>query len=123
MKKVVMEEVKKLFRPEFLNRIDDIIVFHPLDNDDIKKIALLMLDETTARVLDNMNIEIEFTDALAEHIAKEGYDQMFGARPLRRAIQTKIEDELAEAILRGTFLEGNKVIGDFVDDKVVFRSL
>ncbi|MCL2576617.1 MAG: ATP-dependent Clp protease ATP-binding subunit [Defluviitaleaceae bacterium] len=122
MKKLVMEEVKNIFRPEFINRIDDIIVFHPLDNDDIQKITRLMLDETADRIRQNMDIDLIYTNELVEHIAKEGYDQMYGARPLRRAIQSKIEDELAEAILEGRFREGEKIRGEFVDGKVVFRS-
>ncbi|MCL2528696.1 MAG: ATP-dependent Clp protease ATP-binding subunit [Defluviitaleaceae bacterium] len=120
MKKMVMNEVKELFRPEFLNRIDDIIVFHPLDHDDVKQITRLMLKETVARVKDNMDIEMQYTDALVEHIANEGFDQAYGARPLRRAIQNKIEDELAEAILLGKFTEGAKINIDFVDGAVVF---
>jgi len=120
MKKLVMEEVKKLFRPEFLNRIDDIIVFHPLDNDDIRKIAVLLLEETAVRIHGNMRIELTYSDALVDHIAAEGYDQMYGARPLRRAIQNKIEDELAEAILQARFHDGSSVRGDFVDGKVIF---
>ncbi|MCL1787907.1 MAG: ATP-dependent Clp protease ATP-binding subunit [Defluviitaleaceae bacterium] len=121
MKKVVMEEVKKLFRPEFLNRIDDIIVFHPLDNEDIRKIARLMLEETATRILENMDINLSYSEALVDYIAAEGYDQMYGARPLRRAIQNKIEDELAEAILQRRFHEGSAVYGDFVDGHVVFE--
>jgi len=120
MKKMVMSEVKDLFRPEFLNRIDDIIVFHPLDHEDIQKITRLMLDETVARVQENMDIVLTYTDALVGHIAKEGYDQSYGARPLRRAIQTMIEDELAEAILIGRFKEGARVGVDFVDGVVTF---
>jgi len=122
MKKTVMEEVKKLFRPEFLNRIDDIIVFHPLSDEDIRKIAKLMLTETAERILSNMDIELEFTDALVSYIAKEGFDQMYGARPLRRAIQNKIEDELAEAILQGRFHEGSKICGDVEDGTIVFNN-
>jgi ATP-dependent Clp protease ATP-binding subunit ClpC len=120
MKKLVMDEVKNLFRPEFINRIDDIIVFHPLDNEDVLKITRLMLDETAARIRQNMDIDLIYTNELAEHIAKEGYDQMYGARPLRRAIQNKVEDELAEAILEGRFRDGDKVRGDIIDGKVVF---
>jgi len=120
MKKTVMSEVKDLFRPEFLNRIDDIIVFHPLDHEDVQKIARLMLDETVARVRENMDIELTYTDALVEFISKDGYDQSYGARPLRRAIQTKVEDELAEAILLGRLNEGSKTQADCVDEKVVF---
>jgi ATP-dependent Clp protease ATP-binding subunit ClpC len=122
MKKLVMDEVKNLFRPEFINRIDDIIVFHPLDTEDIQKIARIMLDETAARIRANMDIDLICTNELIEHIAKEGYDQNYGARPLRRAIQNKIEDELAEAILEGRFREGDKVKGDFADDKIVFKT-
>ncbi|MCL2198787.1 MAG: AAA family ATPase, partial [Defluviitaleaceae bacterium] len=120
MKKLVMEEVKNIFRPEFINRIDDIIVFHPLDNEDIQKITRLMLDETAARIRQNMDIDLIYTNELVEFIAKEGYDQSYGARPLRRAIQNKIEDELAEAILEGKFREGDKVRGDIIEEKVVF---
>ena len=122
MKKLVMEEVKNLFRPEFLNRIDDIIVFHPLDNEDIQKITQIMLDETAERIRQNMDIDLIYTTELIEHISSEGYDQMYGARPLRRAIQSKIEDELAEAILEGRFREGDKVRGEFKDGKVQFFS-
>jgi len=120
MKKLVMEEVKNIFRPEFINRIDDIIVFHPLDKDDIQKITRLMMDETARRISENVEIELTYTDALVEHIASEGYDQSYGARPLRRAIQSKIEDELAEAVLEGRFKQGDKVRGDFADGKVSF---
>ena len=122
MKKLVMDEVKKLFRPEFINRIDDIIVFHPLDNDNINQITKLMLDETAKRIKENMDIELTYSDTLISHIAEDGYDQMYGARPLRRAIQNKIEDELAEAILQGKFTEGNVVAGDFIDGKVEFTT-
>jgi len=121
MKKLVMDEVKKLFRPEFLNRLDDTIVFHPLDNNDIKKIAMLMLSETADRIKSNMDIELTYSDALVDHIAAEGYDQMYGARPLRRAIQNKIEDELADKILLGEFHEGSKVAVDFEDGKISFK--
>ena len=121
MKKLVMEEVKKLFRPEFLNRLDDTIVFHPLDNDDIKKIARLMLSETADRIKGNMDIELIYTDALVDHIAAEGYDQMYGARPLRRAIQNKIEDELADKILLGEFHEGCKVEVNFIGNDITFQ--
>ncbi|MCL1878271.1 MAG: ATP-dependent Clp protease ATP-binding subunit, partial [Defluviitaleaceae bacterium] len=120
MKKLVMEEVKNIFRPEFINRIDDIIVFHPLSDEDVQQITKLMLEETAERIRKNMDIDLIYTNELIELIAKEGYDQSYGARPLRRAIQTKVEDELAEAILEGRFREGEKVRGDVKDDKVVF---
>ena len=120
MKKVVMDEVKNIFRPEFINRIDDIIVFHPLDDEDIRKITRLMLGETAERISKNMDISLSYTDELVNHISEEGYDQSFGARPLRRAIQSKVEDELAEEILKGHFLEGDKVRVDFAEGKVFF---
>lgn len=121
MKKMVMTEVKDLFRPEFLNRLDDIIVFHPLDHEDVQKITRLMLEETVTRVKENIDITMTYTDAVVEHIAAEGYDQSYGARPLRRAIQTKIEDELAEAILLGKFVEGAVIGIDYVDGVINFR--
>jgi len=120
MKKTVMDEVKNVFRPEFLNRIDDIIVFHPLDNDDIQKITRLMLEETAGRIKQNMEIELTYSDALVVCIAEEGNDQMYGARPLRRAIQSKVEDELAEALLEGRFKEGSRISVDYVDGKILF---
>jgi len=120
MKKMVMDEVKQLFRPEFLNRVDDIIVFHPLDRDDVKKIAVLRLHETAARVLHNVGISMEFSDAAVDHIAEKGYDPVYGARPLLRVIQNEIEDELAEGVLRGTYREGDTVKVDFRDGKILF---
>jgi len=120
MKKTVMDEVKNIFRPEFINRIDDIIVFHPLDNEDIKKITVIELAATTKRIKENMDITLTYTDSLIEYIAKEGYDQSYGARPLRRAIQNKIEDELAEAILKNEFAHGDNVEGTVEDNEVKF---
>ena len=120
MKKMVMDEVKQLFRPEFINRIDDIIVFHPLTKDDVKEIAKLRLEETAKRVLHNVGITLEYTDAAMDHISAEGFDPIYGARPLLRVIQNKIEDELAEAVLLGKFKEGDKVKVDLQDEKIVF---
>ena len=120
MKKLVMDEVKELFRPEFLNRIDDIIVFHPLDRDDVKQIAALRLEETAARVLQNVGIELKFSPEAMEHIANEGYDPVYGARPLLRVIQSQVEDELAEAVLQGRFKDGDKVQVIIEDEKIRF---
>ena len=122
MKKTVMDEVKQLFRPEFINRVDDIIVFHPLDKDDIKQICRLLLEETTKRVKDNMNIYISATDEAIDFIAQEGYDPIYGARPLRRAIQTMVEDELADAILQRQFKEGDNVKVHAEDNKIKLLS-
>ncbi|MCL2699322.1 MAG: ATP-dependent Clp protease ATP-binding subunit [Defluviitaleaceae bacterium] len=109
MKRLVMDEVKQIFRPEFLNRIDDIIVFHPLNADQIKEIVRMLCAESVLRIEASTGIEIKIDETAIEYIAKEGFDPMYGARPLRRAIQNKIEDELAEAVLNGSIAEGKKV--------------
>jgi ATP-dependent Clp protease ATP-binding subunit ClpC len=121
MKKRVMDEVKNIFRPEFINRIDDIIVFHPLTDEDVQSITRLMLAETSERAAKQMGITLEFSDEMVEAIAKEGYDQSYGARPLRRAIQSKVEDELAEAILKGSLREGHTVRGVVHEGKIIFQ--
>lgn len=109
MKKNVMDELKRTFKPEFLNRIDDIIVFHALQEKDVREIATLMLRELKNRVQVQMDIELKFTDHLKKYIFEKGYDKKYGARPLKRAIQTYVEDELAEAILRGDVHKGELV--------------
>lgn len=109
MKKGVMDEIKNIFKPEFLNRIDDIIVFHPLEKEDIIQIVKLLANTLAKRIRENMNISVSFTDKAIEKIAEDGYDKAYGARPLRRAIQSKIEDSFAEAFLRGDFKAGDKV--------------
>lgn len=109
MKKGVMDEIKTIFKPEFLNRIDDIIVFHPLEKEEITRIVRLLTDVMAKRVKENMNITVSFTKKAIEKIAEEGYDKAYGARPLRRAIQSKIEDAFAEEYLLGNIKEGDKV--------------
>ncbi len=109
MKKGVMDEIKNIFKPEFLNRIDDIIVFHPLEQEEITRIVRLLTDVMAKRVKENMNITVSFTKKAIEKIAEEGYDKAYGARPLRRAIQSKIEDAFAEEYLRGNIKAGDKV--------------
>ncbi|MGN0135132.1 AAA family ATPase [Anaerotignum sp.] len=109
MKKGVLDEIKNIFKPEFLNRIDDIIVFHSLEKEDIVEIVKLMTDVLAKRVKENMNITVSFTEKAIEKIAEEGYDKAYGARPLRRAIQSKIEDAFAEEYLQGNFKAGDKV--------------
>lgn len=109
MKKGVMDEIKTIFKPEFLNRIDDIIVFHPLEQEEITRIVRLLTDVMAKRVKENMNISVSFTKKAIEKIAEEGYDKAYGARPLRRAIQSKIEDAFAEEYLRGNIKAGDKV--------------
>jgi ATP-dependent Clp protease ATP-binding subunit ClpC len=120
MKKNVMEALKKTFRPEFLNRVDEIIVFHPLSRDEIKQICGLMLNETAKRMEQN-NINITFTDEVKDFLAEKGYDKTFGARPLKRTIQEHIEDKLAEAILDGKVKEGDSVSISYDGEKVVFE--
>ena len=109
MKKGVMDEIKNIFKPEFLNRIDDIIVFHPLEKEEITRIVRLLADVMAKRVKENMNISVSFTKKAIEKIAEEGYDKAYGARPLRRAIQSKIEDAFAEEYLLGNIKAGDKV--------------
>lgn len=109
MKKSVMDEIKTIFKPEFLNRIDDIIVFHPLEKEEITRIVRLLTDVMAKRVKENMNITVSFTKKAIEKIAEEGYDKAYGARPLRRAIQSKIEDAFAEEYLLGNIKAGDKV--------------
>ena len=109
MKKNVMDELKRTFKPEFLNRIDDIIVFHALSEKNVREIAGLMLKELKNRVQAQMDIELKFTDNMKKYIFEKGYDKKYGARPLRRAIQTYVEDELAEAILAGGVHKGEVV--------------
>ena len=115
----VMGELKKLFRPEFLNRVDDIIVFEQLKKDDIKEIAVRML-ETLRKRTKGLDIEIEFDDSAVSRIADEGFDPVYGARPLRRAIQSKIEDPLSEKMLDLTIVPGKKYICRYENESFVF---
>ena len=109
MKSNVMDELKRTFKPEFLNRIDDIIVFHALSEANVKDITGLMLKELKTRVQTQMDIELKFTDHAKKYIFGKGYDKKYGARPLKRAIQTYVEDVLAEAMLRGDVKKGDTV--------------
>ena len=109
MKDRVMEEVKRLFKPEFLNRIDEIIVFHPLNQEHMKEIVSIMLKGIIKRVARQMNLELSINDEAKGFLVAKGYDEKYGARPLRRAIQTHLEDRLAEAVLDGTIKAGDKV--------------
>jgi len=111
MKKKVMDDLRRAFRPEFLNRIDDLIVFHALNQGHIGEIAGLMVQEVAKRLAEN-EIEINVTEAAREYLAREGFDEEYGARPLRRAIQKEIEDRLSEEMLRGTFKRGDCVLID-----------
>ena len=119
-KKAVMAEVKKQFRPEFINRIDDIIVFHKLSDDNIKKIIDIMLKNVEKR-LEAQEIKIEITDEVKDLIAKKGVDKAYGARPLKRAIQSMVEDKIAEGILDGTIKNGQKTKLVVQGDEVIVK--
>ena len=109
MKQNVMDEVKMIFRPEFLNRIDEVIVFHALEKKDMKQIVTLLCKEFTARVKRQLNISLTIRDSAKDLIVEKGTDAKYGARPLRRAMQTELEDKLAEAILNGDIQSGDMV--------------
>lgn len=121
IKELVTGELRKVFRPEFLNRVDDIIVFNKLNKDEIKQIAVKML-KTLENRLDKMNIKISFTDNAISEIADKGFDENYGARPLRRAIQNEIEDPLSEQMLEGKVKDGAVVTCDFTDGQFTFTT-
>ena len=123
MKDRVMEEVKRLFKPEFLNRIDDIIVFHPLNKDHMKEIAGIMLSTIGKRTRAQLQMELEVTDQAKEHLIEKGYDEKYGARPLRRTIQNLLEDKLAEEVLDGQVKAGDHVLVDAGGDGLKFSTL
>lgn len=121
IKELVTGELRKVFRPEFLNRVDDIIVFNKLNKDEIKQIAVKML-KTLENRLDKMNIKISFTDNAISEIADKGFDENYGARPLRRAIQNEIEDPLSEQMLEGKVKDDAVVTCDFADGQFTFTT-
>ena len=120
MKSNVMEEVKRSFKPEFINRIDDIIVFHQLNNENMKEIVNLLASNLYKRCEDQLGIHLTITAALKEHLVSKYADNKMGARPLKRAIQSVVEDALAEEILQKKVVPGEKVSAGFKDGKVVF---
>ena len=120
MKKNVMEEVKRIFRPEFLNRIDEMIVFHPLSTENIRNIADVMIKKLLQRISKNIGVEIELSKETLDFLAAKGYNQAYGARPLRRTIQTYIEDKLSDEILDGKIKEGDKVLVNVENEMCTF---
>jgi ATP-dependent Clp protease ATP-binding subunit ClpC len=120
MKDNVMDELKRSFRPEFLNRIDDIIVFHQLEEKDVAHIVRLMLD-TVIKRLEELEIKVDYTDEVISHLSRAGFDEEYGARPLRRAITKMIEDKLSEEMLRGEVKKGDEVLMDIENENVVFK--
>jgi len=119
MKDKVLSQMKKEFLPEFLNRIDEIIVFHPLTDDELKQIAGLIISDLQKQVADR-KMKLEVSDAVKEKVIKEGYEPKFGARPLRRAVQHLLENPLSNEIIAGKFKEGDIILVDFKEDKIVF---
>ncbi len=120
MKSNVMEELKNLFKPEFLNRIDDIIVFHALTKDDIGKIIGIMLEEIKNRIFEQMSITLTVTASAKKYLVDNGYDKKYGARPLRRTLVSKVEDPLAEEILSGKIKRGDNVKLSYSDNELKF---
>ncbi|MEC0374810.1 ATP-dependent protease ATP-binding subunit ClpC [Bacillus subtilis] len=121
MKDKVMGELKRAFRPEFINRIDEIIVFHSLEKKHLTEIVSLMSDQLTKR-LKEQDLSIELTDAAKAKVAEEGVDLEYGARPLRRAIQKHVEDRLSEELLRGNIHKGQHIVLDVEDDEFVVKT-
>jgi ATP-dependent Clp protease ATP-binding subunit ClpC len=119
-KQMLMKEMKNFFSPEFVNRIDDTIVFNSLSQDDIKKITDIELKKLVTRLVD-MKYNISYDDTLVEYLAKIGYDEMYGARPLKRAIQDKVEDLLSEEVLTGKLIEGKNYLIKVVDENVIIQ--
>ena len=120
-KEEVMAELKRTFRPEFLNRLDEIIVFRKLDKESVKKIAKIMIDNSVSK-LKERNIKIDIDDSVVEYISNVGFDDSYGARPLRRAVQSKIEDKFAEELLDGNIKDGDHIKLMAKDDKVLILS-
>lgn len=120
MKKMVMEEVKKLFRPEFLNRLDETIVFHPLTTENIEEIAQVMTKSLINRISKNVGVNLKLSETAIKLLAKKGFDQAYGARPLKRVIQSEIEDQLADKMLEGKISEGDNVKVKVKEEKLIF---
>ncbi|MBS3943610.1 MAG: ATP-dependent Clp protease ATP-binding subunit [Dethiobacter sp.] len=121
MKERIMDELKRTFRPEFLNRVDDAIVFHSLSREHIREIVDIMLDELNRRIVE-YNLRVEVTDAAKERLVQEGFDPAFGARPLRRIIQKRLEDGISEEMLQGKVQPGNTVAVDVENDRFIFSA-
>lgn len=123
MKAGVMEEVRRMFKPEFLNRIDEIMVFHSLNKEHIRQIVTILLKNLEKRCADQMNIQLKVTPAVKDHLAETGFDSKYGARPLRRAIQTEIEDKMANEILEGHIKRGDTVTVQITKKQICFHAV
>ena len=122
MKDRLMEDLKRTFRPEFLNRVDDIIVFRSLTEEDIKKIVDILLDELSKRISE-YDLNLDVTPEAKELLAKEGFDPTYGARPLRRVIQKRLEDGISEEMLRGNFTAGDTIKVSLENEKLKFSKV
>ena len=122
MKSSVMEEVRRMFKPEFLNRIDEIIVFHALNKEQMKQITTILFKELISRCREQMGITLKIRDSVKTHLVESAYDVKYGARPLKRAIQTQVEDPLADALLSGEIKRGSEVTVTMRKGKLVFDS-
>ena len=120
MKETIMEELKRTFRPEFLNRLDEVIVFHSLKEEQVKEIVDIMIDGLEKR-MKNLDINIKVTEETRQYISTRGFDPVYGARPLERTIRKMIEDELAEEMLKGNLSKEDGIVIDYVDDKLTFK--
>ena len=116
----VIDELKKTFTPEFVNRVDDIIVFRQLTKEDINEIAKRMLSSLSKRVKE-LDIDLEFSQKSVEAVGNAGFDPVYGARPLRRTIQQKIEDKLSEELLEGKLVSGNVYVCNYENDTFIFK--
>jgi ATP-dependent Clp protease ATP-binding subunit ClpB len=121
MKLAVMDELRRTFRPEFLNRIDDIIVFHALSEEHLKQIVEIQLGNLRKRLADR-HIVLELTEAARQHLVRNGYDPSYGARPLKRAIQRELENPLARKLIGGEIREGNRVCVDYASGALEFST-
>jgi ATP-dependent Clp protease ATP-binding subunit ClpC len=122
MRKKLTEALKKVFRPEFINRVDSVVVFRSLNKEDIQNIVKLELNKVSERLQEH-ELALSATDAALAYLADEGYDAEFGARPLRRVIQQKVEDKLSDLVLAGEFGEGASILVDVnEDDEIVLTS-
>ena len=121
IKERILEEVREHFRPEFINRVDDIVVFHQLGVSEIKEIVKVQLEALKKRLAER-RIDLDLTDAAMMELASEGFDPVYGARPLKRAIQRDIVNPLAQAILKGEIMEGRQVEVDYRDGQFTFSA-
>lgn len=123
MKEGVLEEVKKIFKPEFINRIDEMLVFHTLTKENIEDIVMILLGQLQKRLEAQMSITLEVTREAVRHLADSGFDKNYGARPIRRSIQTELEDALADRVLSGEILPGDRVQVSYEEEKMIFSKM